>query len=464
MAAITTDTGLARVMVVAPKRRLEVALPEHLPVSALLPTLLRQGGDDLGTEGVATGGWVLRRADGTALDTARTLAAQSVRDGELLHLLPRHVDWPEPEYDDIVDAIAAGAKQSGPPWTKATTRAFGLSVTALTLLFIPVTVLLTGGRWVGPATAALVLSVVLVAAGIALSRALADSVAGAVVGALALPNGLLGGFLILGGELPLSQFGAPQLLMGSVTMLILAVIGYFGVADLRRLFVAGIVAGLGGVIGAGLAMTSVKGDGAAAILVTLFLIVSPAFPLLSVRMAKVPMPAVPRDADDLRAGDALPPFRQTVAQVAHSAELLTGALLGSAAITVVAVAVLAASGTLTGLLLAGAASGAYLLRARMLVAIRQRVAPLVAGVLGMTATLVGVTVAVPGWARFGLVLPVLVLLAVLVCAATLVFSRRAPSPYLGRLADVFDVVLTLSVGPLTAAVLGLFQVMRGLAG
>src|SRR5207249_4627904 len=137
----------------------------------------------------------------------------------------------------------------------------------------------------------------------ALSRALADSVAGVVVGALALPHAMLGGFLLVGGRLPLHQFGAPQLLMGSTSMLVLAVIGYLGVADLRRLFVGGIVAGLGGVIGSGLALTLVHGVGAAAVVATLFLVVSPAFPLLSVRMAKVPMPAVPRDAEDLRAMD-----------------------------------------------------------------------------------------------------------------------------------------------------------------
>src|SRR5437016_1047861 len=154
VAVSSTETGLAKVMVAAPKRRLEVAVPEHLPVAVLL----------------------------------------------------------------------------------------------LTLLLIPVTVLMAGGHWIGPAIASLALSVLLTAAGIALSRALSDSVAGAVVGALALPYGLLGGFLLLGGNLPLLQFGAPQLLVGSTTMLVLAVIGYFGVADLRRLFVGGIVAGLAGAI------------------------------------------------------------------------------------------------------------------------------------------------------------------------------------------------------------------------
>jgi type VII secretion integral membrane protein EccD len=460
----STGTGLAKVIVSAPKRRLEVALPERLPLSVILPTLLRQSGEDLANDGLTTGGWVLRRGDGSQLDEARTLSAQAVRDGEVLHLAPRYTEWPELQYDDIVDAIAIGARQGGPPWTRAATRACGLAVTALVLMLIPITLLVTGGRWIFPAIAALVLSVLLITAGIALSRALADSVAGAVVGAMALPYGLIGGFLLLGGTLPLTRFGSPQLLLGSMVMLALAVVGYFGVADLRRLFVAGIVSGVGGAVGSVLGLTAVHGAGAAAIVLTLFLIISPAFPLLSVRLAKVPLPAVPRDADDLRASDVLPPLEQTIGQVARSTELHAGALLGTAAVTVVGAAVLAASHSVSGLLLAGAVSAAHLLRSRMLIATRQRVAPLVSGVLGLLATAIGVVLAVPAWARFGIVVPVLVVAAVLTCAAAMLYSRRPPSPYLGRWADRLDVLLTLAAGPLAASVLGLFHAMRGLAG
>lgn len=448
----------------APTRRLEVVLPEQVPVSALLPTLLRQGGDNLANDGLGHGGWLLRRGDGAALDQARTLSAQGVRDGEVLHLTPRVTEWPEMQYDDIVDAIAAGARRGGPPWTRATTRAVGLTITALVLSMIPVTMLVSEQRWIWPGTAALIMSVLLVAAGVALSRALADSVAGAIIGAFGLPYGFLGGFLILGGTLKLTEFGPPQLLMGSVVMLVLAVVGYVGVAELPRLFVAGTVAGVGGAVGAAIGLSSLHGVGGAAIVVTAFLVIGPAFPLLSVRLAKVPMPSVPRDADDLKAGDTLPPLDQTIAQVARSAELHTGALLGTAAVTVVSVAVLALHATLSSLLLAGIVSAAYLLRARMLVAIRQRVAPLAAGVLGGVAAVVGTTMAVPGWARFGLVLPGLVAVAVLVCVSAIVFGRRAPSPYLGRWADIFDVLLTLAAAPVAAQVLGLYHLMRGLAG
>jgi hypothetical protein len=65
---------------------------------------------------------------------------------------------------------------------------------------------------------------------------------------------------------------------------------------------------------------------------------------------------------------------------------------------------------------------------------------------------------------FGLIVPVLLVAAAAAVVAALTFSRRPPSPHLGRFADVLDVVLTLAAGPVAAGVLGLYGAMRGLNG
>jgi len=44
------------------------------------------------------------------------------------------------------------------------------------------------------------------------------------------------------------------------------------------------------------------------------------------------------------------------------------------------------------------------------------------------------------------------------------YRRRAPSPYLGRAADVVEVLCLISVIPIAAAVLDLYAAMRGLSG
>ena len=52
--------------------------------------------------------------------------------------------------------------------------------------------------------------------------------------------------------------------------------------------------------------------------------------------------------------------------------------------------------------------------------------------------------------------------APIVLAAALVYSRRAPSPRVGRLADIVDVLAIMALVPLACAVAGIFQTVQGL--
>src|SRR5262245_12745709 len=68
--------GLARVTVNTPHRRVDVALPEQIAIAELLPELLQHAGEGFADEGERHGGWVLRRADGTALSGEKSLHQQ----------------------------------------------------------------------------------------------------------------------------------------------------------------------------------------------------------------------------------------------------------------------------------------------------------------------------------------------------------------------------------------------------
>ena len=96
-----------RVTVVAPKRRIDVALPDSALVGELLPHLLQHAGEDLPSAEDEQADWTLRRTTGAELEVTRNLAAQGVRDGELLQLVPRQMDWPELAYDDVARAMIA---------------------------------------------------------------------------------------------------------------------------------------------------------------------------------------------------------------------------------------------------------------------------------------------------------------------------------------------------------------------
>ena len=77
---------------------------------------------------------MLRRGDGASLTGDVALANQGVRDGDVLYLVPRNLAWPEPEYDDVVEEIAAGARAHGRLWDAAATRLFALVAAGLVLL------------------------------------------------------------------------------------------------------------------------------------------------------------------------------------------------------------------------------------------------------------------------------------------------------------------------------------------
>ena len=57
-----------------------------------------------------------------------------------------------------------------------------------------------------------------------------------------------------------------------------------------------------------------------------------------------------------------------------------------------------------------------------------------------------------------------VVVALLVTVAGATWSERPPSPYLGRLADLVDTLMMVSVVPVACAVLGLYAQARGLLG
>ncbi|WBB55452.1 type VII secretion integral membrane protein EccD [Verrucosispora sp. WMMD573] len=463
--------GLARLTVSTPRRRVDVALPDQVPLAELLPEVLRHAGDGLADEGEQHGGWLLRRADGSVLTGGQTLLAEGVRDGEVLHLVPARTEWPEFEYDDVVEAIADAARRRGGAWSPGATRAVAL-VGAGVPLVVGLLALAAGGPG-DPAgwPAATVVAVLLVLAGTVLSRAQGDGPAGAVLGGHALPYAALAGALAVSSGDPVGPIGtlrwvgAPELLAGSVALLLASVLGLFGVATRLRIFVAGTV------VGAGAGSAALGGlllgpAGAAAVLLGTLTFAVGAVPLLAIRLGKVPLPPVtlPTDvSDDSDQARDLPDRGRVHAAVARTEEMLTGMLIGQAVLAVGAAVILVSTGGTAGRLLVGVTATVLLLRARLFRTVRHRIAPVLAGLAGY---------AVLGGALAGAADPTIRLIlvtggllgALLVVAGGTTYARRPVSPYLGRVADLADTLLVVSVVPVVCAVLGLYEQARGLLG
>ncbi len=476
------SVGLARVTISAPQRRVDVALPEHVPLVELLPEVLRHAGEGLADDGERHGGWLLRRTDGVALATAQGLFPQGVRDGEVLHLVPARQEWPELEYDDVVEAVAEGARRRGSVWSPASTRTATLLAGGLLLGPGLLAILSAGPAWNGAAYTGLGLGLLLALCGVTASRAYGDARAGAALGSCAMPYAFAGGAVLVapgagdrvGVLAPLPWLGAPELLSGSVALLLVAALGGIGVAASLRLFAAGATVGLFGALTALVGMLTTAA-GAAAVLISVLVCGIGVLPLLAIRFGRMPTPPVtlPTGSDaegftGAQTAGALDaarerPDRATVfAAVSRTEELLTGMLLGHAVLAFWAFVGLAVTGSLSARILTAVSAAALLLRSRLFVTSRQRV-PLICGGLAGVATL---AVDLLGGAGPGLLLAVTatgLLSALATVSAGATYSRRPPSPYLGRAADLLDTLAVVSVIPVACAVVGLYRAVGNIS-
>ncbi|GAB3312946.1 type VII secretion integral membrane protein EccD [Epidermidibacterium keratini] len=458
------NDGLAKITVATPTRRVDVALPESVPVIELMVTLLRISGDGLADDGQRTGGWILRTTDGDAIDFEKTLSEQSIRDGQILHLVPRQKDWPPLDYDDVVDAIATGARSQTRVWGAAATRRAG-TVAAATALVLALALLATSGPpWRGPSLVAIGGAAALLATSYAFSRAFADQAAAMLASAGAVLFAGAGGLLLFAGTRSLTELEASHFLSAGALLTLTAILGIAAVGHRVELLVAGALVGVVTMISAALAYAdAIGGISASAIALTLVLVVTPAWPLLSIRLGKLPVPPLPRTAEELLADPPQPALADVHGSVRRSDEILTGLLTGSAVVAVVTQFALALAGDISAFILVILASISSLLRARLFPTIRHRAPLLAAGILGLVATVLSVAGSTTTSYAYTLV-PALLVVGLIVIGLSRYFAVQPPSPVLGRLADIFDVLIAVGIVPVMCLVVGLFGYLRGLYG
>lgn len=455
--------GLARVTVAAPHHRMDVALPEHVPLAELLPGLLQRAGADLADSGQHHEGWVLRRPDASALDPGRTLAAHNVLDGEVLYLVPRRTQWPEPEIDDLVDAIAMESRKQARAWSYQTTRRFGLAAACMVLLALLALLVAIGRPWHAQATLAFSIAGVLLLTAVLFSRALSDAGAGTAFALVAIGFAAVGAALAVAGDAALGGFGAAELLAFCAGVIATSVIADLGVGSGSPYLVGTLVAAVLGALGTMLYLLGVTPAGTAAITASVIVVFAPAIPLLSLRLGKLPTPALPASAEDLIADDELPSRSAIAARVVRSDQMLSGTLVGTSFALVVCQVVLLLSRDTAGTALAVLIAGSSLLRARLYPTVRHRLPQLLAGLsgtvaLGATALTLDRSAALPA------LVGAAVVFAAFAAAAGLVYSTRRAQPVLARLGDIAEVMFVVSIVPVACAVLGVYARIRGLAG
>jgi hypothetical protein len=124
--------------------------------------------------------------------------------------------------------------------------------------------------------------------------------------------------------------------------------------------------------------------------------------------------------------------------------------------------VLAASGSLSSRILTAVSAAALLLRSRLFVTLRQRVPLVVGGLIGTFTLGTGLLWRADAMLLTALTVGVLIL-AIITVVAGATYSRKPPSPYLGRAADLIDTLVVVSVIPVACAVVGLYDAVGSIS-
>lgn len=458
----TGTTVFSRVTVVAPRTRIDVALPADVAIADLLPMLLEMAREATPDGGARHGGWCLARLGEAPLEPSRTLASLGVVDGDMLQLRRRSDNPPPPLYDDVVDAIAGATPESYRPWTKETARriahtAGGLGFIAAAVAALMVGPVGTGGNAIIAAAVAGVVAVIAVAVGATVARGYQAIDTGVLITASGgLPMAFVCGLYVV------PHFPGPaNFTLASALVLIVAAISILVIGAGITTFVAAGTIGFIGFI-AFLVATLVPaatpayiGAGAAAVALGALSVL----PRITIQLAGLPLPNVPSGAEDLKEDSGFPDFAMIEKRAGRAHEYMTGMIIGCGVVAAAA-SVVAASSGMWGMLEGAAVALVLLLRGRTYANGSQAVALLATGMLAAGGLLIGWIVESHGLVMKLIVFGVLVVVTAGALIVGVVFPEQKFSPVLRRSVDVMEAILIAAVLPLAFAVMNLYMAVR----
>ncbi|MCX5400146.1 type VII secretion integral membrane protein EccD [Streptomyces sp. NBC_00102] len=477
-------TGFCRVTVVAPDSRVDVALPEDVPLADLYPEVLRLSGQSP-AEGAPVGYHLVRR-DGTVLDSGRTLSAQRILDGELLSLRPFSESLPPAVFDDVSDAVASAVARDRALWGDALMRGSGLfggSVLLALLGFVLWTSDPLHDMHGLPGVIAAVAAVLLLAVAGVRARVYEDRGSAIALGIGALVNGAVAG----SGLLPLGAgegIGRLQFLLACVAVLVVSVILVIVAPTGDGPFVAFVFASAVGVLVTFAAiLTDLEPTETAAVCAPLSVGALGFLPGLSTRFARLPIGFEPprTTSGDYGSAERTPQGPVDAVRIAAQArrghELLLGLAGGCAMVAVAGAAVLGFSADIYGQLLALATGCAMLMRAHLFRYTAQVACALAAGLAALVLLGLGLCLNPPveimidalRGDRAALDIRTIWLTAAVaataavITAIALVVPRKGVTPFWGRFLEIAEAFVLLTLLPLCLAVFDVYTSIRSLS-
>ncbi|MFE9839266.1 type VII secretion integral membrane protein EccD [Streptomyces sp. NPDC005551] len=475
--------GFCRVTIVAPDSRIDVALPDDIPVADIYPEILRLSRQSP-AEGAPVGYHLVRR-DGTVLDSSRSFAAQRILDGELLTLRPFSESLPPAVFDDVSEAVASAVTRERTLWNGDLTRTAGLvggGVLPALLAFVAWTADPLHDMHSLPGILAAVAGVLLVVFAAVRARVYDDRASAIALGLGALPNTAVAGSGLL--ALAAGQgIGKLQFLLGCAAVLVASVVLTLCSPRGDGPFVAFVCASAIGLIAVFVALLAHWTPTETAALCAPVAVGALAFlPGLSMRFARLPIGFdPPNNARRSAYGtDPVPPepvdAERIQAQARRGHELLVGLVGGCALVAVAACAVLGFSDDVWGRLLALATGVALLMRAHLFRYTAQVAPILAAGLAALVLLGLGLALNPPSALmrdalagdRAALDLRTIWLVAVIAAAAALVTAlglilpRGGLTPFWGRFLEIAEGFVLLTLVPLALAVFDVYATARAM--
>jgi type VII secretion integral membrane protein EccD len=443
--ASTTSVGtLVRVSVTAGDRRLDLGIPGAVPMAEVVPGLARALG--LLDAATAHGGYRLVRADGTPIDSARSLLAEGVEDGAVLTLESGARREAERIYDDVVEAVADAVENQYAPWTPRDS-ALSAAWAAGALLLAGAALLLGADQssLVPPVVAALAALLALVA-GAVVGRVGTEPAAGRV---LVLTAPVLAAVAGLTATSVPPSWGWPAALAGT-GVLVAGLLGMPALVDRRELSAAPLAGGLAlAVAGTAIALTDARPGEVLAVVVAVVATASIGVPWLALSSTPLRVVSPRNDAEIL----ADPPAVQSArvrAQLAAGHRIQVALRVAIGVLALVSAPAVVATGVAGTVLLVLAAAG-------LLLATRQTYSRLdVLLTVGLSVALLVVVAVVaaaqhPGWR------PALVGVAGAAAAVVVGLGLVAPRRRVGlaRLGDFLEIACLALLLPLGVVAAGL---------
>ncbi|MGW5050415.1 type VII secretion integral membrane protein EccD [Actinokineospora sp. NPDC004072] len=454
-AATTTSGEMCRLTICGPASRVELAVPAHVPLTDLLPTVLGHLDPALATSGLAHGGWVLQRLGEPPLDEDQSTSAAGLYDGDVLHLRPRDDQLPPVDFDDVVDGVYTGLSTRDDRWRPALTRAACVAAAALSGL-LAVLLPVAAGPGLFAAVAAGAAGVVLLGAACVLARRFADRAGAAALAAVAVVGAAVAGLAVPA----TSWVSGPGVLAAGAAAAAAAAVAraLTGVAAFLAVACGSALVALGALVGVA---TGLDPAATAGVVLAVALPAARLAPQVAMWLAGLAVEPVPTSAAEFQQGLDPLPSRTVLDQAATANVHLTAFLAVFGAVAAAAMPVVAAAGRWDAIALVAAAAVLQLLQARELEGGWHRLSALLPAAVGLTALVLTWAAPLPAPGLAAVVAGLLALACLALVGAHQLPGRRLV-PRWGRWGDVLHWTCALAVVPLVLAVAEVYELVAAL--